>query len=56
MGMAELLPAAAYNLYRNQPAGRATTENRPPLNASPGELRLWQKLHGELNAAGDWEG
>ena len=24
-------------------------ENHPPLNASPGELRLWQKLNGELD-------
>ena len=25
-------------------------------NAQDSKSGLWQKLHGELNAAGDWEG
>jgi len=47
--MSELLPAAVYDVYRKP--GARVNENRPPppLNASPGELRLWQKLHGELD-------
>ena len=46
-----LLPASLYDAYR-KPAAPTTgrsAENHPPLNASPGELRLWQKLHGELD-------
>lgn len=46
-----LLPAVAYDRFR-KPATKVRpgmTENRPPLNASPGELRLWQKLNGELD-------
>ena len=51
MGDPLLLPAAAYDRFR-KPASKARpgmADNRPPLNASPGELRLWQKLNGELD-------
>lgn len=43
-----LLPTNLYEAYR-KPAPTRMSENHPPLNASPGELRLWQKLHGELD-------
>lgn len=46
-----LLPAAAYDVYRggSRRMGNADDWTHPPLNASPGEFRLWQKLHGELD-------
>ena len=47
---AMLLPAADYNVYRG--GSRLSSGGdcaRPPIGASPGELRLWMKLHGELD-------
>ena len=44
-----LLPAADYNVYRGGTRLPAGDGARPPIGASPGELRLWMKLHGELD-------
>ena len=50
---AMLLPAADYNVYRGGGDSRRQSSGgdcaRPPIGASPGELRLWMKLHGELD-------
>ena len=46
-----LLPAADYNVYRGGTRLPAGDGARPPIGASPGELRLWMKQHGELDKA-----
>ena len=47
---AMLLPAADYNVYRGGSRLSSGGDSaRPPIGASPGELRLWMKLHGELD-------
>jgi hypothetical protein len=48
---AMLLPAADYNVYRggHRLSSGGGEGPRPPIGASPGELRLWMKLHGELD-------
>lgn len=44
-----LLPAADYNVYRGGTRLPTGDGARPPIGASPGELRLWMKLQGELD-------
>ena len=43
-------PATASPAAAATPGG-GNPHSHPPLNASPGELRLWQKLHGEPDKA-----
>ena len=44
-----LLPAALLDVHRGGPQRRQKQVLQPPIGASPGELRLWLKQHGELD-------